>query len=317
MLRFLKTYALFLSMMFGIVAHSIFTDISFVTKYFMDEPLRDITFITKYMLFVMLLVTYCKVSPRQMKPERLHYWLAALQLGGCFLFYALLYHLNEFAAEGALICILTPTATSAPVITGLLGGSVACLATYSIASNLAIAVIAPLIFSLLGAHGAAAEADLTFVQAFLIICQKVVPLALFPFFIAILLKRFLPSIHEYIRTRQGISFWLWVLALTLLMARTTNDLLQMDPSLQKSAFVVASVALAVCLLQFIVGRRVGRRFDNTVAGGQALGQKNTILAIWMAQTFFNPLVAIAPASYVLWQNLVNSYQMWKHNRKAN
>lgn len=315
MLKFLKTYALFLSMMLGIVAHNIFTDVSFVTKYFMDEPLTDITFITKYMLFVMLLITYCKISPKQMKANKLHYWLAIIQLVGCFLVYALLYYFNEHAAEGALICILTPTATSAPVITGLLGGSVACLATYSIASNLAIALIAPLVFSILGAHGTA-EADLTFFEAFLIICQKVVPLALFPFFLAILLKKFVPKVHEYIRTRQGISFWLWVIALALLMARTTNDLLKMDPSLQKSAFIVASVALVVCLLLFIIGRRVGTRFENTVAGGQALGQKNTILAIWMAQTFFNPLVAIAPASYVLWQNLVNSFQMWKHNRKS-
>lgn len=315
MLKFLKTYALFLSMMLGIVAHNIFTDVSFATKYFMDEPLTDITFITKYMLFVMLLITYCKISPKQMKANKLHYWLAIIQLGGCFLVYALLYYFNEHAAEGALICILTPTATSAPVITGLLGGSVACLATYSIASNLAIALIAPLVFSILGAHGAA-EADLTFFQAFLIICQKVVPLALFPFFLAILLKKFVPKVHEYIKTRQGISFWLWVIALALLMARTTNDLLKMDPSLQKSAFIVASVALVVCLLLFIIGRHVGTRFENTVAGGQAFGQKNTILAIWMAQTFFNPLVAIAPASYVLWQNLVNSFQMWKHNRKS-
>lgn len=316
MLKLLKTYALFLSMMFGIAAHGVFTDISFVTKYFMDDPLRDITFITKYMLFVMLLITYCKVSPRQMKPDRLHYWLATLQLGGCFLGYALLYCFSEHAAEGALICFLTPTATSAPVITGLLGGSVACLATYSIASNLSIAIIAPLVFSLIGAHGATGL-ELSFAQAFLTICRKVVPLALFPFLLALLLKHLLPKVHEYIRTRQGISFWLWVLALALLMARTTNDLLQMDPDLQKSAFGVASVALVVCLLQFTVGRRVGRRFGNTVAGGQALGQKNTILAIWMAQTFFNPLVAIAPASYVLWQNLVNSFQMWRHNRKPN
>lgn len=316
MLKFLKTYALFLSMLFGIITHSILTDVSFVTKYFMDEPLTDITFITKYMLFVMLLITYCKVSPKQMKADQLHYWLAGIQLGGCFLAYGLLYYFNEHAAEGALICILTPTATSAPVITGFLGGNVPCLATYSISSNLAIAIIAPLIFSLLGAHGTA-DVDLSFLDAFWIICQKVVPLALFPFILAVLLKRFVPKVHEYIRTRQGISFWLWVLALALLMARTTNDLLKMDPSLQKSAFVVASASLVVCLLQFLVGRRVGRRFNNTIAGGQALGQKNTILAIWMAQTFFNPLVAIAPASYVLWQNLVNSFQMWRHTKNEN
>ena len=67
--KFFKTYALFISMMFGIVAHNLFTDVSFITSHFMDEPLKDITFITKYMLFVMLLITYCKISPKQMKAK--------------------------------------------------------------------------------------------------------------------------------------------------------------------------------------------------------------------------------------------------------
>jgi len=313
MLKFLKTYALFLSMLFGMVFHSFFTDVSFVSKYLMDDPLTDITFITKYLLFCMLFITYCKVSPRQIRIRKIHYWLAGIQLGGCFLVYGLLFFFDCYAAEGALICVLAPTATSAPVITGLLGGSVACLAAYSIGSNLGIAVIAPFIFSLIGAHGQAG-ADPSFVESLLIICSKVIPLAIFPFLLAMIIQRFLPKVHYFIRTRQMISFWLWVISLSLLMARTTSDLFKMDHSMYGSALVVSATALAICLLQFYIGRRMGKRFKNTVAGGQALGQKNTILAIWMAQTFFNPLVAIAPASYVLWQNLVNSFQMWRHQR---
>ena len=52
-----------------------------------------------------------------------------------------------------------------------------------------------------------------------------------------------------------------------------------------------------------------------ISGGQALGQKNTILAIWMAHTYLNPLSSVAPGSYVLWQNIINSWQLWK-KRKA-
>ena len=46
-----------------------------------------------------------------------------------------------------------------------------------------------------------------------------------------------------------------------------------------------------------------------------MGQKNTILAIWMAQTYLNPLSSIVPAAYVLWQNLINSYQLWRKQRR--
>ena len=67
-------------------------------------------------------------------------------------------------------------------------------------------------------------------------------------------------------------------------------------------------------LQFITGRRIGRRFRDKVAGAQGLGQKNTILAIWMAQTYLNPISSVAPAFYVVWQNIVNSYQLWLRRR---
>jgi len=55
---------------------------------------------------------------------------------------------------------------------------------------------------------------------------------------------------------------------------------------------------------------IGKRYDDTVAGGQGLGQKNTILAIWMAQMYLNPIASIGPGAYVLWQNIINSYQVW-------
>ncbi len=310
MINFLKTYALFISMMIGIVFHSVFTDVSFVTKYFMDEPLRDITFITKYMLFVMLFIVYCKVDVRQFRFKPWHIYLLGIQFSVCILFYLLVFKFDKEVAEGGLICLLAPTATSAPVITGLLGGSVAGLVTYSITSNLLVAIFAPLYFSLIGAHGTGA--DLSFFEAFGIICSKAFPLIFGPFVLSLILKFFIPSIHNFFKKKQGISFWLWTIALVLLMARTTTDLLSMTPQERSASFSLALVALLTCLVQFIAGRRMGKAYHNKVASGQAYGQKNTILAIWMAQTFFNPIVAVAPATYVLWQNLVNSYQLWKH-----
>ena len=80
--------------------------------------------------------------------------------------------------------------------------------------------------------------------------------------------------------------------------------------------MLALGAAVICIVQFKTGWYLGNKYGNKVAGGQGLGQKNTILAIWMAQTFFNPVVAIAPASYIVWQNLINSYQLWKHRKKV-
>ena len=53
-----------------------------------------------------------------------------------------------------------------------------------------------------------------------------------------------------------------------------------------------------------------RRYADSVSGGQAMGQKNTILGIWLTVTYLNPTAAIAPCAYVVWQNLVNAWQLW-------
>jgi len=301
MLKFFKSNTLFIAILAGIIFHSLFAWMSPATT---------------YLLFLMLLITYCRVSPRQLKPEPLHFWLACAQVLGCVLAYFILAPFNQELAYGCLLCILAPTATSAPVFAALLGGSIASLATYSIAGNLSFAFFAPFVLSLLDVHGATGE--LSFFEAFLTICIKVMPLLLGPFILAALMKKITPKLHFQLQNRQIFSFWLWVVALTVLMAKTTADLISMDEKMYSAAAILALGAAVVCIAQFMTGWYLGRKYGNKIAGGQGLGQKNTILVIWIAQTFFyeHPVIAVAPASYIVWQNLINSYQLWKYRRKV-
>ncbi len=71
----------------------------------------------------------------------------------------------------------------------------------------------------------------------------------------------------------------------------------------------------VCGLQFYVGRRIGARFGDRISGAQGLGQKNTVLAIWLALTFLNPISSVAPAAYIAWQNTINSLQLYYRQKK--
>jgi BASS family bile acid:Na+ symporter len=298
MLKFLKANALFISMFTGIVFH---------------DFLSWMAPATTYLLFAMLLITYSKISPRQLKFEPLHLWLAICQVAGCILVYMLLAPVNEELAKGCMICILAPTATSAPVFASLLGGSIACLATYTIASNLSVAFLAPVIFSFFDMHGNIE--NLSFMQTFWEVCKKIMPLLLGPFILAFLMKYVTPKTHDLLKNKQIISFWIWIVALAILMAKTVSDLFSMNENMYGMAALLALASAIICILQFLAGWYIGKKHHNRVAGGQGLGQKNTILAIWMAQSFFNPVVAIAPASYVLWQNLINSYQLWYKNKK--
>lgn len=77
---------------------------------------------------------------------------------------------------------------------------------------------------------------------------------------------------------------------------------------------IALVGLLLCLAQFAIGRFIGRFFGKTIEAGQALGQKNTTFAIWIAFTYLNPLSSVGPGCYILWQNIINSIELWYYDK---
>ena len=99
------------------------------------------------------------------------------------------------------------------------------------------------------------------------------------------------------------------------MGKTVSFIASRGNAEYKEEILIALFALIVCILQFILGKLIGKKYYNTIAGGQGLGQKNTVLAIWMALTYLNPLASIGPASYVVWQNSINSLQLWIREKR--
>jgi bile acid:Na+ symporter, BASS family len=264
-----------------------------------------LSFLTPYLIFAMLFLTYCNLKFKAMRVSPLHFWLILIQILGSLGVYFLLSPINVTLAQGAMICVLAPTGTAAPVITGMLKGNVASLTAYSLLCNIAVAIAAPVIFSLVGNYR-----GLPFLDSFLAISQRVVVLLLSPFLLALFLRQFLPKVTDAIGKQSGLSFYIWSLALCVVTGRTVEFIAKQNSSSHLVEILVAVAALVMCVSQFLVGRGIGKHYDDTIAGGQGLGQKNTILAIWMAQMYLNPIASIAPGAYVLWQNIVNSYQVW-------
>jgi BASS family bile acid:Na+ symporter len=79
--------------------------------------------------------------------------------------------------------------------------------------------------------------------------------------------------------------------------------------------LIAVSSLILCVIQFAIGRFVGRHFGSTIESGQALGQKNTAFAIWISNVYLNPLSSVGPGCYILWQNIINSLELWQHRKK--
>ncbi|MGN0218717.1 MAG: transporter, partial [Muribaculaceae bacterium] len=210
-----------------------------------------------------------------------------------------------------MICFLCPTATAAPVITGMLGGSVPRLATFSIISNVSVAILAPMLFSIIGSHGT----EMSFIDGFLIIASKVGPLIIAPLALAFLLLATAPKVHYAIATRQSLSFYIWAVTLFIVVGRAVSFVLAEPADRIPEMIGLGVLSLAACLIQFAAGRIIGRACGDKIAGAQGLGQKNTVLAIWMALTYLNPISSVAPAAYIAWQNTINSLQLVRKTRQ--
>ena len=260
--------------------------------------------ITPTLIFLMLFVTFCRVKPSQMKPSMLHIWLLLFQTAVCIGVYLVLLPLNAIVAQGAMICVLAPVAMAAVVIGGMLGANVATMATYSLLCNMAVALLAPVILTFTG----------TGACSFTQILARIAPLLVMPFAAAQFCRFVFPKAAQWVGDHSQISFYMWLASLLVIIGRTTAFIIDLHDASLTTELWLAFAALVICLVQFKVGRMLGRRYGDPAAGGQSLGQKNTVLAVWMAQSFLNPISSIAPTAYIVWQNIVNSYQIYRHDR---
>ena len=257
--------------------------------------------ITPSLIFLMLFFTFCRVDVRSMRLQPLHLWLLTAQIVFSVAVYGILLPFSPTVAQGGMICVLTPIAMAAVVIGGMLGADIVSMTTFSLLCNMTIAVVAPFILSVVGSGDCSLA----------VILARVAPLLILPFAAAQGCRALIPKVSGWVAAHSQISFYLWLVSLTVIIGRTTTFILDHPEADGAVETALAATALVICLVQFSFGRWLGRRYGDAVAGGQSLGQKNTVLAVWMAQSFLDPISSVAPTAYIVWQNFVNSYQLWR------
>jgi bile acid:Na+ symporter, BASS family len=312
LLRFIKDWTLPISMLTGAISYLIYVNIPFLapTKPFV---VKLTSIVQPTLIFLMLFITFCKVDPRELKPKRSHLWLLLIQTGSfCLLGLPLILFPNtEFRVvlEGAMICMITPTATAAAVVTSKLGGNTQSLISYTIIINIASAIIIPLVLPIVHPNP-----SLTFIPSFLLILREVFPLLIFPFLSAWAVRQFLPKLHKTLLGYKDLAFYLWAVALAIAIAVTVRSIVHSNVNpLYEVGIAVAS--LICCICQFALGKMIGRHYDDSIGSGQSLGQKNTVFSIWLGATFLSPVTSMAGGFYSIWHNVFNSYQLYKKRQE--
>ncbi len=319
--KFFDSNALWLSMLIGAVGYKVFL------------PLKPSL---PWLIFFMLFFTFCKVNPLDLRLHKWHWAVLAMQMVFSFATYlgVLYFTGNPILAQGLLMCFIMPTATAAPIIAGKMGGSIQNLTTFTLLSNFATAIIVPATFPLIYP-----AADMTFWPAFLLILRRIAPLLLGPFFAAWLVR----ILYKWRKKQEFVlpvkiavvPFYLWVCSIIVLSSVVTETVVNNFHYQISNIAILLVSSFFICLLQFGLGKLIGywlpapskgRDYQDvlinpaaapktmegvsSITAGQAFGQKNTSLGVWMANTFLDPMSSLGAAAYIVWQNLFNSVQLF-------
>lgn len=267
---------------------------------------------------LMLFLQFNKISPHDLRFRRWHLYLLVFQ-GVMFIIPALVCTLiphgstSRMLIECAMLCFVCPTAAAAGVITDKLGGSLSDTVTYVVLINVMAAFVIPLVIPIV--HPAE---GVTFWNGFFAICKKVFPLLVFPLLVAWAIRYTWHRLQVFLMRYAHWAFYIWGVTLALSIYLATKALLGSGISVW-AALAICLVSLACCIVQFIAGRKAGLASpggsaSDSITAGQALGQKNSGFLIWLGYSFMTPVTSVAGGLYSIWQNLVNSRELYEHHK---
>ena len=311
-IRFIKEWTLPVAMTVGTVAYLVF--------YYVPQldaagdrlgPVLDV--LMPVMVFLTLLITFCKVDFHQMRLHRWHLGVLAAQLLLVALNVGIIFYMEDdpqqkLLWEAVLTCIIGPSAAAAPVVVGKLGGNISTMTTYTLISAFLSALLIPVVFPLLEQ-----TVHVDFLTALLIILEKVSMVLLLPLALGWLIQHYVEPLRRWVMSQPNLSFYSWAVSLSITTGITVKNIVHSQSSVLL-LLLIAVATLVLCFVQFIIGRGIGRWLGETVNAGQALFQKNTGLSIWVAYMYLSPVASIGAGCYVLWQNIINSVEIWLHQR---
>lgn len=279
-----------------------------------DSLGRVVDAIFPMMVFSTLFSTYCRIDFHQMRPHRWHVGILAVQLLLVALNVWIIFRVEadpeqKLLWESVLTCVIGPCATAAPVVTAKIGGNINTMTAYVVMSAFASALMIPAAFPLLE-RGVSAG----FWAVFFIILQKLALVLVLPLVLGWLVQHYAKRLCVWIVSIPDLSFYLWAVQLAVTSGVTVRNIVHSDAAL-RTLLMIAVMSLILCFMLFLIGRSIGSHLGDEIDGGQASFQKNTALSIWVAYTYLNPVASVGAGCYVLWQNIVNSLELYEYRKR--
>ena len=311
-IRFLKDWTLPVAIAVGTVVYLLFYLVPFLDG--AGDALGEVVdTIFPFMVFSTLFSTYCRIDFHQLRPHRWHVGVLLAQVVLVALNVWIIFRVEadpeqKLLWESVLTCIIGPAATAAPVVTAKIGGNINTMTAYVVISAFASALMIPAAFPLLE-RGVSAG----FWEMFFIILQKLAMVLVAPLVLGWCVQHYAKRLCAWIVSIPDLSFYLWAAQLAVTSGVTVRNIVHSDAAL-RTLLMIAVLSLILCFALFLIGRWIGSHLGDEINGGQASFQKNTALSIWVAYVYLNPVASVGAGCYVLWQNIINSLELWQYRR---
>ncbi len=265
--------------------------------------------LTKWLLGIMLF--FSLVSERHALKKGDFKKIAAVFVLNLFLgpVYAIL--LSPFDKElsmGLLLVGMAPTATAAVAVVVLSGGRAVFVMTAIVVTHLGASMWIPLYFHLFSDFLIKSGVMESSIDS-LSVLKGVAPLLIVPWLLSEAVRLLPEQSKKIIIGLKSYILPIWGVAIFLIGAKTRELWTGMEQQLSIKLLIIVLFVLVVCVIQFKLGSLICK--EKNVETAQSLGQKNTILMVWIALNWLGPIYAIAPLSYILWQNLFISFKLRK------
>lgn len=265
-----------------------------------------LSFLIKWLLSAMLFFSFLnlKISFKSISLQHLLIAVANIAFGTLVFFVIKPFNLS--IALAASIIALAPTAIAAPVMASLLKANVTWLALSTIVTNMLVALLLP--FYIPYVYGIDNNVGV------LVLMKSLATIFFIPFILAQIIQKHSPYFLQLFSKFKNATFSLFVGNIFLASAKSSNFIL-FETEVSNDIIIYISLFTAIiCCLNFSIGSILGRK-KNKLEASLAFGQKNTMFAVWIALTYINPLVSLAPMSYVLFQNIYLSLLLYRRNKK--
>ncbi|MEM1325974.1 MAG: hypothetical protein AAGI23_08480 [Bacteroidota bacterium] len=256
--------------------------------------------VIRYFLMIILFFSFLKLKLSWRMFQWRHLLLLLASIGLSLSGYFLVLPFDEMLAQSVFLVAIAPTAIAAIIFADLFRVDLGFVTAAVIVSNLFAVVTIPLSFTYLIKTAVAVNVFELLKAVFITVVIPLITSQL------LILTR--SRLVNFFNRIQWFPFVLFCINIFIASAKASYFLRYESDAPWRAVAIIVGAMMMLCVIGFQVGKRVSGK-NLAIEGSLALGRKNTMFTIWLATTYLQPIVVIAPTAYILIQNAYNAWQL--------